>query len=316
VLVLATRLVVLLVLLWGGRLWAGGPSAEPVCPPLAPAPTPAELQDALLRARDRGALWRFEKDGRHGYLYGTLHVGKLDWAMPGRVVDRALRDSDVIVMEADPGDPRFRADMIAPARAHEAPPLEAAMTQRLQAQAAKACVPWERLQAMPPLLIGTTLMLLDARWEGLHVDYASEMVLAGFAKAAGKQIRALETAAVQRAAIASGSAAEQTLAIEGALAGLENGTARAGLVATAKAWATGDLGTLHAQLADPAGRAVLERMVVGRNPAMAAAVAELHRDGRRLFVATGILHMLGEAGLPALLAERGFKVERMPFDSH
>src|SRR5262249_11953580 len=48
--------------------------AEPVCPPSAVVPTQDQLQEAVRNARDHGALWRFEKDGRHGYLYGTIHI--------------------------------------------------------------------------------------------------------------------------------------------------------------------------------------------------------------------------------------------------
>ena len=65
-------------------------------------PTQDQLQDAARGARDRGALWRFEKDGRHGYLYGTIHIANLDWAMPGPTVGRALSEVETVAIEADP----------------------------------------------------------------------------------------------------------------------------------------------------------------------------------------------------------------------
>lgn len=295
-------------------LWTSRPGAEPACPPVAGTPTPSEVQEAAQKARDRGALWRFEKDGRHGYLYGTLHVGKLEWAIPGRTVARALRDAETIAMEADPQDPAFRTAVTAPQKPHEAPVLPAALLTRLRDQAAKACVPWERLATMPPVLIVTTLVLLDARWEGLYVDYATEMVLSGLAKAAGKDVAALETAAIQRTAIVGGSPADQLASIEGLVLALENGSVRREMVATASAWASGDLDALARHLAHPDGRSTLDRMVFTRNPAIAARIEELHASGRRVFVATGILHMVGDTGLPRLLAERGFTIERLPFD--
>ncbi len=52
-----------------------------------------------------------------------------------------------------------------------------------------------------------------------------------------------------------------------------------------------------------------------RNPAIASRIDELHRDGRRLFAAVGTLHMIGDAPLQKLLAERGFKIERVPLGS-
>jgi len=65
----------------------------------------------------------------------------------------------------------------------------------------RACVPWDRLQGLAPLQIAVRLMFLDARWEGLHPEYASDLVLAGLAKAMQKPIVSLETVAAQRAAL-------------------------------------------------------------------------------------------------------------------
>ena len=290
-------------------------AAEPACPPSAGVPTAAQIRQAMRGARDRGALWRFSKDGRHGYLYGTIHVGKPDWAMPGRAVVAALMDAETIVMEADPLDPAFHAGVTAPAAPHEAPALPAPLVARLRKQAGRTCVPWERLQTMPPMMIAATLTLLDGAWEGFFAEYASEMVLAGYAQGANKPLATLETTAIQRAAINSGLPAEQLATIETLLGGLEQGTTRKELAAMAEAWARGDLDGLRSVLVDVAGAdGTAQRMVVPRNPAMAARIAELHADGRRAFVAVGILHMVGDAGLPALLRERGFTVERLPFD--
>ena len=286
--------------------------AEPVCPPSAVVPTEDQLQDALRNARDHGALWRLEKDGRQSYLYGTIHIANLDWAMPGPTVIRALRDAATIAIEADPGDPATGAGMAAPQKAHEAPTLPPELVARLRAQAARACEPWETLQSMPPLMIITRLTLLDARWDNLHTDYAIETVLAGFARRTGKTLTTLETIAIQRAAIVAGSPAEQALEVDQRLAAVENGSARKAMAVIANAWASGDLETL-ARLYEPAdARAALARMASSRNPSIASRIDQLHREGRPLFAAVGILHMVGDAALPRLLAERGFTVERVP----
>src|SRR5262245_55872876 len=81
---------------------------ELACPPTAVAPTRTPVDLGRPGPRDRGALWRFERDGRHGYLYGTMHVGKREWTFPGPVVARALLDTLVIAMELDPSDPAQR----------------------------------------------------------------------------------------------------------------------------------------------------------------------------------------------------------------
>src|SRR6266850_3955689 len=235
-------------------------AAERASPPSVVVPTQAELQEAVRNARDRGALWRFEKDGRHGYLYGTIHIASLGWAMPGPTVGRALRDSETIAIEADLGDPATGAGMAAPQKPHEAPSLPPAVIDRLRRQAARACEPWESLAPMPPLMIVTRLTLLEARWDGLHTDYSIEAVLAGFARKTGKNLALLETVAVQRAAIVTGSPSEQAMEIDRRLLALETGSARQAMSAMANAWARGDLDTLRRLFDPPGARATLDRV--------------------------------------------------------
>jgi uncharacterized protein YbaP (TraB family) len=307
------RLPLLLLLL---ALWTAPLGAQPACPPAATAPTQAEMQAALQTARDRGALWRFEKDGRAGYLYGTIHVGKLEWAMPGPRLRQALAASDTVAIEVNPLDPGVQATVLEPVPAAKAISVPPSLLDRLRKQAARACVPWERIEALPTPLIAVTLAVLEARWEGLHVDYASEVVLVGIANAARKQLASLETGTIQREALLGGTPADQVALVENTVQGLESGTARTELAAIAHAWAGGDLDELGRQLAqgNEIERKVVQRLVIDRNPAMATRIEALHGTGARLFVATGILHMVGDGGLPRLLAGRGFRVERLVFD--
>ncbi len=219
------RLSVLVVVFLTLELCIRARAAEITCPPSVVVPTQAELAQAGRNARDHGALWRFEKDGRAGYLYGTIHIANLEWAMPGPTIRRALRDAETVAIEADPGNPATGAGMAAPQKPHEAPSLPPKLLDRLRAQAARACEPWESLEAMPPLMMVTRLTLLDARWDGLHTDYSIEAVLASFARKTGKNLATLETVAIQRAALVAGSPAEQAVEVEQRLMAVENGSA-------------------------------------------------------------------------------------------
>ncbi|CAN5716850.1 hypothetical protein BH11PSE7_BH11PSE7_03260 [soil metagenome] len=60
-----------------------------------------------------------------------------------------------------------------------------------------------------------------------------------------------------------------------------------------------------------ADRARLQRMLGDRNPGLAQRIDELHASGSRLFAAVGALHMKGATALPALLAARGYEVQRL-----
>ena len=57
----------------------------------------------------------------------------------------------------------------------------------------------------------------------------------------------------------------------------------------------------------------IERLIAGRNPAMARAIVAEINAGKNVFAAVGALHMAGPKGLPQLLAQQGFKVTRVDF---
>lgn len=293
-----------------------GLSAEPTCPPVAAMPTPTQFNEAKRQARDRGVLWQLEKDGLQSYLYSTFHLGKLAWAVPGRLVTQALRQADIFAMEIDPTDPAVAKGMNVPQAPQDTPVVSPALRRRLQALATKACVPWEQLEALPPVMIVVTLEMLDARWVGLDGAYGSEIVFGGFANATGKPIVMLETVATQRAALLGGSPAEQIDRIERGVSALETGATRKSLALLAEAWANSDLERIEREWCGCDTRDAsedLERLAFSRNPALAASIAELHRSGKRVFAAIGILHMVGDKAVQKLLLARGFKVERVAF---
>ena len=98
---------------------------------------------------------------------------------------------------------------------------------------------------------------------------------------------------------------------------LESGEARRVLGQIAAVWARGDLDTL-ARYADwcacadtEADRAPLRRLNDGRKPALADAITALLGRDQRLFAAVGALHMTGPKALPILMAQRGWRVERI-----
>jgi uncharacterized protein YbaP (TraB family) len=57
----------------------------------------------------------------------------------------------------------------------------------------------------------------------------------------------------------------------------------------------------------------MKRLLDDRNPLLASAIESLHASGRQVFAAVGSLHMIGPSGLPALLRQRGYKVEQGDF---
>jgi len=305
----------------GGTTEANVDTKATRCPPAAQLPTRAQLESGLRNARDRGFLWRLERDGQQGWLFGTLHVARMAWSFPGPQLGAALRNADVIALELDLLDPAVQRELSAPATASGAQPdLPQTLARRLQRQIEVACVPESTLSALPPTLQVAALTALAGRDDGLDPAYAIDVTLASFGHSAGKRVVSLETVATQMAALGGGSPGDALRFVEQSLGDLESGRARPQVRRIADVWARGDLQELerYEQWCECVGndqdRALMRRLLDERNRAMLPRIEALLREGRVL-VAVGSLHLIGPAGLPALLSTRGWNVQRVLIDT-
>jgi uncharacterized protein YbaP (TraB family) len=170
---------------------------------------------------------------------------------------------------------------------------------------------------MHPVMRAVSLSVLEARWVGLDAGYAQEASLAGFGRTAQMRVVSLETPELQMAALLPASDAESAAMVAQMLEQLESGATRRSIVRLAAAWERGDIGELANYerwcecVVSDADRGLLKRLLDDRNGGLADGIEALHRDGRRVFAGVGVLHMVGPTGLPALLAARGFQVERV-----
>lgn len=301
----------------GGHASAA-PAQEPAqgCPPAAQL-TPEVIQAATAQARDRGPLWRITRDGRSSYVYGTLHVGKAQWLAPGPQIRQALRETDTLALELDPLDEALQADMAA-AFARRAPvPLAPELLARLKKLWAAECLPVEAMDRMPVEMQLATLAVMSGRRDGFDVAYGSEIMLAAFARGAGRPVVSLENAALQLKALLAQDDAEAQAMVREGLDELEDANALAVLLKTARVWEAADLDELErytlwcACFRTELERKMMKRLLDDRNPGLARRIDELHAANGKVFAAVGTLHMIGPQGLLALLAERGYAVRRM-----
>ncbi|HRD98592.1 MAG TPA: TraB/GumN family protein, partial [Rubrivivax sp.] len=287
--------------------------AAPACPP----PMPTAAAQALKAApRDRGMLWRATRGGRSSYLFGTLHVGKPEWRRLGPQTSAALRESDVLALEIDAQDPGLSEAMAQPQAAR---PLPADLAQRLQQALQRACVPAESMTGLHPVWQVSLLTLLEARWLGMDPAYAQEHLLAAQARSRGMPVVSLETVATQTQALIPQGEDQSDQLLEQSLQQLQDESGRRVLHRLARAWEAGDLAALEDYEAwcecgaDATERTFMRRLNDERNPRLADGIEARHAQGQRVFAAVGALHMTGPAGLPRLLRERGFRLERVNF---
>ena len=313
------RALALAVLSLASLATAATAPAEP-CPAPPQLPTPEQVRTGVQNARDHGFLWRLSRDGHDSYLFGTIHVGKLDWAFPGPRLREALKATDALAVEIDPTDADSQRLIANALQGSPAKPLPQDLQARLERQIAAACLKREGMATMQPAMQVVVLQMMSARWDGLDASFGQDLVLAGAARAEKRRIVSLESPQRQIDAIVPKDPEEAQTLVENALIQLEKGTVRPAVRRIAEAWERSDLDTLAAYeqwcdcLLDDADRALYRRINDERNPSMAQGIEALHASGAKAFVAVGALHMTGPQGLPKLLAERGFTVTRVEFD--
>ena len=292
------------------------------CPPAAHAPTQEQVQAGMRVARDHGFLWRISRDGRDSFLYGTVHVARVEWMFPGPRLMRALAASDTVALELDLLDPdiqrRLARSLAAkPEGAAPSAALPAPVQQRLQRQFEAECLPAPAMTALSPEMQAITLSTLAGRRDGLDPSYGIDLFLAGWGHATKKTVVSLESPELQAALLQADSEAERIEFVSSALEQLENGRARPQLRRLTQAWADGNLPELASYgawcecLKTDADRAAMARLLDDRNPALADSITALHAAGQRVVAAVGSLHMTGPKGLPTLMSQRGFRVERL-----
>jgi uncharacterized protein YbaP (TraB family) len=301
-------------------LHAQAQTAKTDCPP-TPSPSPEAVARASEQARDRGFLWRLRKDGRTSWLYGTIHVGRLEWVFPGPKVGDALRASDVAAFELDFSDPalvqRLQDGLGAAARDPAAPVLPDDLAERLRRQLRATCAPLDLQQSLPPEMLAATLTLMAARRDGLEAGYAIDPALAQLARREGKEVVSLETPEQQIGLLRSESPAELRESLDKTLGDLERGRVRPLLRRVATAWEQGRAAELSGYrrwcgcARTPRERQALKALLDDRNGPMAERINAIHASGKTVFAAVGSLHMFGPQALPALMAARGYEVTRV-----
>ena len=293
-----------------------------VCPPPPATPTVNEIQAMVKAAKDRGFLWTYEKSGNTGYLYGSIHLGRREWIVPGPKTMAALQSTGVIAIELDILDPQVRDQLSDPSRfGIKHVTLPPSLKLRMETIAKRVCAPVEALAQLHPLMQLITVTMLDARFSDLETSYGSEMFLAGFARGAKKRIESLETPELQMHALLAGEAQEIIETVESGLTLFETGKQRAQTERLINLWATTNLDELQRYaewcecMITDTDRKYMKGLLDDRNPHLAAGIDKLSRNGRKVFAAVGALHMIGPNSVPTLLKKMGYKIERVMFEN-
>jgi uncharacterized protein YbaP (TraB family) len=273
-------------------------------------------------AHHHGGLYRISGHGCVAYLFGTIHVGASSFYPLAPEVSRALAGASRVVVELDTRandafvhalgkHGSYAADD--DVRRHLTPDTTAQLTQALHAQGISVA----SMARYKPWLLANLLMSMALERDGYQRSAGVDSVLLAEAQSRGAPVAELESADYQLGLFDTMNDIESERYLRETLRALHDGSALRRTHAIIEAWTSGDPQALDALLADATrgGGAVADftrRVLLGRrNPEMVEHIEQQMRRGSVTFIGVGLLHLLGQNGLPQLLAQRGYLVEQV-----
>ncbi|MDH3491334.1 MAG: TraB/GumN family protein [Gammaproteobacteria bacterium] len=260
-------------------------------------------------------LWRAQGINNSVYLLGSIHLLRAEDHPLPTVIDAAYKDAEVLIMELDMDD------------------IDAALTQQLfnqsgvlrdgttlrdlmgeesylraAAAAELSDIPIDLLAQSKPWLAAITVEMMALYRIGFNPALGVEMHLTSRAVADGKPIEGLEAIEEQLAFLDGLSLqAQRDLLIQT----LEDSAdMRESIEEMIRAWRYGDIEFLESGLLESFAEheELNEELVTKRNRRWVSQIAELLDDRDDYLVIVGALHLVGEAGVPKLLAQEGIKI--------
>jgi uncharacterized protein YbaP (TraB family) len=274
---------------------------------------------ALLAAACAGAepaLWQVTDGARTVWLFGSVHLLPKGGFSVGGALGRALADADRVCMEIDTDSAdQTTAASVTLARAvdpggRDLFELLGGDADRVREAGEDAGIPLDALAMFEPWFAGLTVSVMALQARGYDVQHGVEQIIQAEARAAGKSGCGLETLDGQLGML-DGLPAE--LQAELLLQALDEASEIDTLIEPMlAAWRAGDERGLEKSLAEDFDGypELAELLIYRRNARWADEVAAMLDGDEDVLLVVGAMHLVGDRGLPALLDERGFRVER------
>jgi uncharacterized protein YbaP (TraB family) len=273
-------------------------------------------------AGNRGALYRVSHAGKTAYLFGTIHVGKQGALPLAPQAARALLDSKALVIELDirQNEPfqlalaRHGSYAQGDTIQHH---LSPATLQLLVQALSRAGLSLQSVERYKPWLLANMLVGQELDRHGFQRADAVEYVLLAAAQQQEKAVRELESAEYQLGLFDTLTEAQQEQYLLENLAELADGNSLRKSQDLIDAWNSADGGRIKAAWraltsGDTVSAGFMQRTLLGkRNPEMASSIERILQQDQVAFVGVGLLHLVGDNGLPQLLRQRGYEVEQV-----
>lgn len=270
----------------------------------------------LGNAHAEPALWAVSGSQNTVYLFGSVHLlPEGGFAMDGALAE-AYRDAERICFEVDSSrlDPATTTS-ITLARAMDPQgrglfELLGSAADRVRASAAAAGIEIAQFAPFEPWFAGLTISVLALQQHGYDVEHGVEQIIEASADRDGKDRCGLETLDFQLGMLDGMPADLQQKLLLQSLE--EAGHVDEVIKPLLAAWRAGDERALIRSLDEDFEDypELAEQLIFVRNQRWAGLVGDMLDETDDILLVVGALHLVGKRGLPELLRERGFAVER------
>jgi uncharacterized protein YbaP (TraB family) len=289
------------------------------------APAWAEPVHADRLAADdaaRGTLYKVQHQDKTAYLFGTIHIGHTAFYPLDAQTMKALSSSARLVVEFDSRNNGAVMDAMAryafyPNGERIDSYLSVRTKQQLRRTLPRFGLSFDKVASMKPWMIANLLIGMDAERDGLSLQLGTEIFLLDFAARHALEVVELETADYRLALFDAMPPAQQEIYLQETLDEIASGEAKRKTQQLIQAWQKADgkvFRVLYKELmAEKSLSAGFMRTVLldQRNVAMASKIDTLLQRNGPSFVAVGLLHLIGDKGLPELLRKRGYAVQKL-----
>jgi uncharacterized protein YbaP (TraB family) len=262
------------------------------------------------------ALWEIKGHAGRVWLFGSVHVlPQGGFAIEGPLAG-AFAGAGTVCLEVDTsGLPESEITALTLGRAIDPEgrslfELLGPDAERARAMAGAAGIELAPFARFEPWFVGLTVALVALQQHGYQVAHGVEEIIQQAAERDGKRRCGLETLDEQLGFLDGLEPALQRQFLLETLA--EAGDIDSEMDAMLGAWQRGDTDALARQLEEDFNDypGLEDRLVYDRNARWAQQVSVMLDGGGDVLLVVGALHLVGPRGLPALLAERGYRVRR------
>ncbi|MGX9460440.1 TraB/GumN family protein [Shewanella sp. A14] len=256
-------------------------------------------------AKDAPVFYKIEYQQQHGYLLGSLHIGRSDFYPLPQVIEKAFLQSDALVVEADISN----VDTVS--LLNEFGGLKSDIAHDVNQRRYEYClshtVLCQGLAPYAPWLQSAQISM--SRY--VDLGYSAELGVDAYfmANLGAKALLELESMQFQFELISSFSTETQLQMLDDAI-----NVSDVEMLALVNAWRHGNAQQLADIMEDQAGDSdeLLTKLLWQRNHTMSMKVIELlkNKQYKQLFVVVGAGHIVGQQSIPFLLMQQGVKVTR------